>query len=257
MALKQTFNTISEKCKEIFCNKPIPEGFFPSKIAAKLVMDAERSKITTQSGSLMPSQYTFAVTREEYRMIEEIIVPLQARILVCLDEELRRLQYHTEGNLSFRFVIDGEYDEQEAEVLPQEAFAEEEETVVTDEAIAAPAEEDCNMTRVFDKVAVAENRPAEQQAVLCVAEGVDAGKRCIFGDNRVNIGRLENNEMTLTDGSVSRLHAYIVKEGGKHIIHDTRSLNGTYVNDVLIIKQMLRAGDVIKVGNTVIEYEVL
>lgn len=255
MALKQTFNTISEKCKEIFCNKPIPEGFFPSQIAANLVKDAERSKAVTQSGSLMPSQYTFAVTREQYRLIEQIIVPLQERILVCIDEELRRLQYHTEGNLSFRFVIDGESDEQEMEVPSQEVVADEE--AVMDEAVAIPEKEDCNLTRVFDKVAAAEVRPAEQQAVLCVTEGVDIGKRCIFGDNRVNIGRLENNEMTLTDGSVSRLHAYIIKEGGKHIIHDTRSLNGTYVNDVLIIKQMLRAGDVIKVGNTVLEYEVL
>lgn len=258
MALKQTFNTISEKCKEIFCNKQIPNGFYPSQIAAKLVRDAERSQIADADGILMPSQYTLAITREEYRMIEEIIVPLQARILVCIDEELQQLRGHTKGNLSFSFVIAGESDLQEpaAETVCEEPAADTAAETVIESEPEDEAEE-CDQTRVFDKVAAAEVRPAEQQAVLYVAEGIDAGKRCVFGDNRVNIGRLENNELTLTDSSVSRLHAYIVKEGGKHTIYDTRSLNGTYVNDVLVIKQMLLSGDVIKIGNTILEYEVL
>lgn len=255
MALNQSFHTIFGKCRELFCNKPIPSGFFPSEIVAQLLMEAEHSKVTTTNGILVPNQYTFAVTREEYRTIKEIISPLQGRILVRLNEELERLHYRTQGTLSFQFVVREEGESQVRASLPiQDDITES----AGEEVLAAESvEEDCNLTRVFDKVPTMQTRPTEKQAVVCVTEGVDIGKRFIFGDNRVNIGRRENNELVLTDGSVSRLHAYIIKEEGNHMLYDARSLNGTYINNVQIIKQVLHAGDVIKVGNTIIEYEIL
>lgn len=253
MALKQTVNTIFEKCKEHFCNKPIPQDFFPSKIVSQLIIEAEHAKVTTINGILVPNQYTFAVTQEEYHMIADIVSPLQARIVVCLAEELERLRYHTQGTLSFQFVVREEED-RAVSVMPLQLDANEKQTV------ESPTEEemdDCNSTRVFDKVSTMQAKPAEKQAVICVVDGVDIGKRFVFTDNRVNIGRRENNDLVLTDGSVSRLHAYIIKEAGNHILHDARSLNGTYLNEVQIIKQVLYAGDTIKIGNTVIEYELM
>lgn len=250
MALKQTVNTIFEKCKEHLCNKPIPEGFFPSQIVARLMLEAEHSKVTTVNGILVPNQYTFAVTEEEYRTISDIAAPLQARVLVCLAEELEKLRYRTQGTLSFQFVV---RDEAEESVVPEISLPvqDDEPHLLNNEA------DDCDSTRVFDKVSTMQTKASEKQAVICVVEGADTGKRFVFADNRVNIGRRENNDLVLTDGSVSRLHAYIIKEAGNHILHDARSLNGTYLNEVQIIKQVLHAGDTIKVGNTVIEYELM
>lgn len=254
MALKQTVNTIFEKCKEHFCNKPIPERFFPSRIASQLINEAEHSKVTTINGMLVPNQYTFAVTQEEYRTITDIIEPLQARVLVCLAEELERLRYQTQGTLSFQFIVRDEEESNAVAATPVQTDIEEKQVV---ESLAEDESSDCNSTRVFDKVATRQEKSVTKQAVLCVIDGVDMDKRFVFADNRVNIGRRENNDLVLTDGSVSRLHAYIIKEAGNHILHDARSLNGTYLNDIQIIKQVLHAGDIIKVGNTVIEYELM
>ena len=248
MALKQTVNTIIEKCKEHLCNKPIPQGFFPSEIVSQLLLEAEQSKVTTVDGILVPNQYTFAVTEAEYRTIVDIAAPLQARVLVCLAEELEKLRYRTQGTLSFQFVV-----RDKEEVISEVSLPvnNDEKQIVENES------NDCDSTRVFDKVSTMQTKAAEKQAVICVIEGADIGKRFVFADNRVNIGRRENNDLVLTDGSVSRLHAYIIKEAGNHILHDARSLNGTYLNEVQIIKQVLNAGDIIKVGNTVIEYELM
>ena len=248
MALKQTVNTIIEKCKEHLCNKPIPQGFFPSEIVSQLLLEAEQSKVTTVDGILVPNQYTFAVTEAEYRTIVDIAAPLQARVLVCLAEELEKLRYRTQGTLSFQFVV-----RDKEEVISEVSLPvnNDEKQIVENES------NDCDSTRVFDKVSTMQTKAAEKQAVICVIGGADIGKRFVFADNRVNIGRRENNDLVLTDGSVSRLHAYIIKEAGNHILHDARSLNGTYLNEVQIIKQVLHAGDIIKVGNTVIEYELM
>lgn len=247
MAIGHRLDAITQKCKQYLCNAPIPEGFYPSRIVSQLLKEAERAKVTTANGVIVPSQYTFAITKEEYHKIEAIASLLQARILVCLDEELENRQYHTQGTLSFRFVV--------SESADKSITAEP--CTVAEEADASCVDEDCNLTRVFDKALPQLSRTDELQAVVCVVEGLDQGKRFVFGDNRVNIGRRENNELVLTDKSVSRLHAYIIKEAGKHIVYDARSLNGTYLNEVRIIKQVLRAGDLIKVGNTILEYEII
>lgn len=247
MALGHRLDAITQKCKQYLCNAPIPEGFYPSRIVSQLLKETERAKVTTANGVIVPSQYTFAITKEEYHKIEAIASLLQARILVCLDEELENRQYHTQGALSFRFVV--------SESADKSITAEP--CTVAEEADVSCVDEDCNLTRVFDKALPQLSRTDELQAVVCVVEGLDQGKRFVFGDNRVNIGRRENNELVLTDKSVSRLHAYIIKEAGKHIVYDARSLNGTYLNEVRIIKQVLRAGDLIKVGNTILEYEII
>ena len=50
----------------------------------------------------------------------------------------------------------------------------------------------------------------------------------IFGDLR--IGRQDGNDLILTEGGVSRQHARIFLEGGKVLLEDLSSANGTYVD---------------------------
>ena len=57
--------------------------------------------------------------------------------------------------------------------------------------------------------------------------------------------------------NVSRLHAYITFEHGRHILRDANSLNGTSVNDRPITNFCLCPGDIIQIGNTRIVYDLI
>jgi DNA ligase (NAD+) len=48
----------------------------------------------------------------------------------------------------------------------------------------------------------------------------------IFPD-RITIGRTSNNDVVINDSSVSRLHAYVRREGDKWVVADAGSKNGT------------------------------
>lgn len=50
----------------------------------------------------------------------------------------------------------------------------------------------------------------------------------LFGDLR--IGRQDGNDLILTEGGVSRQHARVFLEGGKVLLEDLNSANGTYVD---------------------------
>lgn len=66
----------------------------------------------------------------------------------------------------------------------------------------------------------------------------------------IKIGRSSDNDIVITDQSVSREHALLfIEESGKVRIRDLSSSYGTFVNDARISEETLKAGDVIRLGN--------
>lgn len=64
------------------------------------------------------------------------------------------------------------------------------------------------------------------------------------------IGRTEDNAVLLADASVSRRHATISIDGGRFILVDNGSSNGTRINNHLILEPaLLTAGDIVSFGN--------
>ena len=66
---------------------------------------------------------------------------------------------------------------------------------------------------------------------------------------RVRLGRGSDNDVVLSDVSVSRYHAEILREGNDGwSVHDLKSTNGVEVNGVPVEKAPLRPGDLLGVG---------
>jgi len=80
------------------------------------------------------------------------------------------------------------------------------------------------------------------------------GKRFALDGGPVRIGRGDDNDVVLPSDSVSRRHAQIETRAGKHHLVDTRSTNGTYVNDELVTDHQLSRGDQIKIGDTILKF---
>ena len=70
----------------------------------------------------------------------------------------------------------------------------------------------------------------------------------LIDKDEVTIGRSENNDIVLSDGSVSRHHAKIVKNNKAYFLSDLGSFNGTSVNGKSIQSDRLKHDDEIRVG---------
>lgn len=90
--------------------------------------------------------------------------------------------------------------------------------------------------------------------VLEIVEGSQAGRQVAL-DSVVDIGRDPSLPLALEhDTQASRRHARVTAQAGQAVLEDLGSTNGTYVNDQVIHSaRLLRAGDRIRVGLTVIE----
>jgi hypothetical protein len=69
----------------------------------------------------------------------------------------------------------------------------------------------------------------------------------------MRIGRNDDNDVTISDGRVSRHHARIVAEGDGFAIEDLHSSNGTFVDGAPVQRARLHAGASIVLGETVLE----
>ncbi len=68
----------------------------------------------------------------------------------------------------------------------------------------------------------------------------------------LTIGRASEADIVLTDVRASRLHCRIFYEEGIYYVEDLESKNGTSVNGHAITKSVVKSGDVLKVGSTII-----
>ena len=68
------------------------------------------------------------------------------------------------------------------------------------------------------------------------------------------IGRIDSNHLVLDDPLVSRVHAKVVLAGGMVEIEDCGSSRGTRVNGELIDRAFLHHGDVVKVGQVLLDF---
>jgi pSer/pThr/pTyr-binding forkhead associated (FHA) protein len=90
------------------------------------------------------------------------------------------------------------------------------------------------------------------QITLRVLDGTDRGRVFEQMTPPITIGREEGNTIQLNDERVSRFHVKIQEDHGKLVLTDLESTNGTKVNGEAIQLRILRFGDMISIGRSVL-----
>lgn len=85
-------------------------------------------------------------------------------------------------------------------------------------------------------------------ALLIAHSGPNAGARFLLDEDITKAGRHPNADIFLDDVTVSRQHAEFRRADNGFMVADTRSLNGTYVNNDRVDGVALRNGDEIQIG---------
>lgn len=89
---------------------------------------------------------------------------------------------------------------------------------------------------------------------LRVLDGADRGREYRHLPIPLTIGREEGNTVQLNDERISRFHIKIQEDQGKLVLTDLESTNGTRVNGEDSQLRVLRYGDVISLGRSVLLY---
>src|SRR5262245_24781037 len=93
-----------------------------------------------------------------------------------------------------------------------------------------------------------------QRFRIDVVAGPDSGKSFTSSSPRAVIGSHESADLILTDPTVSRFHVEIAIDGGRAVVRDLGSRNGTFVGGVQVMIAMLDASATLALGHTELRY---
>src|SRR5207248_2877438 len=79
------------------------------------------------------------------------------------------------------------------------------------------------------------------------------GEYPLPGEKEIVIGRGGELDIVLVEDMVSRKHAKITTQGGKIVIQDLGSTNGTFVNGEKIKRARLKEGDRVLIGTSILK----
>jgi pSer/pThr/pTyr-binding forkhead associated (FHA) protein len=99
-----------------------------------------------------------------------------------------------------------------------------------------------------DDVQVSLSNIARGTAILVLRSGEGEGQHFVLSSPVTNIGRHADSDIALDDITVSRRHCEVSRDGGRFIVRDVGSLNGTYVNQKRVDVAEVTQGDELQIG---------
>lgn len=89
---------------------------------------------------------------------------------------------------------------------------------------------------------------------LLVIKGADEGKQFDLTEPLLTVGRDAGSRIRLHDTEVSRRHAEFRRQGDGYLLVDVGSANGTFVNGEAVQQALLKGGDQIAFGQSILVY---
>jgi predicted component of type VI protein secretion system len=91
------------------------------------------------------------------------------------------------------------------------------------------------------------------QFQLIMRSGPTPGAAFTLEGDQITIGRDSVNEIVINDAEISRRHARLTFQGGKYVLEDLGSTNGTFVNGQRLAgPRVLKAGEVVSFGEQIV-----
>jgi pSer/pThr/pTyr-binding forkhead associated (FHA) protein len=91
------------------------------------------------------------------------------------------------------------------------------------------------------------------QFQFVMRSGPTPGATFALEGDQLTIGRDSSSGVAINDAEISRKHARLTFQGGKYVIEDLGSTNGTFVNGQRLVSAVvLKSGDVVSFGEQIV-----
>lgn len=233
MSLLTGFEQRLERAVDGFFARVFRSGVHPVEIGRRLMRVMEDGKAVALRRTYVPNVYRIHLSRKDYDRLAPLEPRLVEELEVFISEAARQREWVLADSPRVSFLSD-------AGLQPGE-FKVEGETVALGDS------------RERDRGDISPRRePLGRPSLIVLVD--DEAVKTVPIDGRVRIGRLADNDLVIPDPGVSRHHAEVVEDGGRYLIRDLGSTNGTLVNGSPVTTHRLQDGDRIAFGRSVVEF---
>ena len=216
MGLQQVERRLERLVEGVF-SKAFRGGLQPVELGRRLTREMEVGRNVGVKGTVAPNHAVITISETDAERFESFADALVVELEEAMREHARDRQYRFMGPVKVELYQDPDFKKSQYTLV----------------------------------VEVRQGPGGEPVAALVMGDG----KRITVGDDPVRIGRAPECEAQLSDATVSRRHAEIVRDGDAWVLRDLGSSNGTQVNGQPVVEHVLADGDEIKLGSVTLRFE--
>ncbi|MGH2429384.1 MAG: FhaA domain-containing protein [Candidatus Limnocylindria bacterium] len=225
----------------------------PVSLAKRIERAMDTNKTFGDRGVIVPNHYDLHLSPSDFAAFESYRGSLEDDLAHGVLARARRERYTLVARPRVRIMADngsrrGEIrvaanvvDQRGARVRDSEPMPASSDTMVFDRPAPGPADRSPDSAR---------------RAYLLVSTRGSAPVQFDLGGHLIGIGRASDNDVIVDDPMVSRHHCQLKLQHGAYGLADLGSRNGSSVNGQPVSEIALGPGDVIRIGDTEIEFQV-
>jgi hypothetical protein len=222
----------------------------PVSLAKRIERAMDTNKTYGNVGVIVPNQYDLHLHPSDFEAFASYRGALEDDLAHGVIARARHEHYTLVARPRVRIVADDATRRGEIRVAANVADGRDE---VAREAQPMPTGSD---TMIFSHPAGAEAPDSARRAYLMVSTRGSRPVQFELGGALIGIGRASDNGVIVDDPMVSRHHCQLKLQHGAYSFTDLGSRNGSTVNGQAVSQVALGPGDVIRVGDTEIEFGV-
>jgi hypothetical protein len=225
----------------------------PVSLAKRIERAMDTNKSFTDDGVIVPNRYALHLNPNDYAAFESYRGALEDDLAHGVLARARHERYTLVARPRVQLVADGRT--RRGEVRVAATVVDEHGGRVRDrDAQPMPARDD---TSVYRRPAAPIVTPeSARRAYLRVSTRGGQPVEFDLGGHLLSIGRASDNDVIVDDPLVSRHHCQLKLQHGAYSLADLGSRNGSLVNGHQVGEVALGPGDVIRIGDTEIEFQV-
>lgn len=216
----------------------------PVQLAKAAARAMEAEQIIGPDGPEVPNHFTVILHPQDFERFARFKVALQRELAKYLVKHARDHGWRPVSAVAVALEVDDAAPRGRPRVVAQMRDVGSPRAPVRGPVEVPPLEATIRRPKSVPPVPAA---PATRARAAPVLVG-EAGERYSLGRPLTRLGRALENDVVISDTRVSRFHAEIRRDGGRYVIRDLGSTNGTLVADEPIEEAELREGDAISLG---------
>lgn len=222
----------------------------PVSLAKRIERAMDTNKTYGDIGVIVPNQYDLHLNPADFAAFASFRASLEDDLAHGILSRVRHERYSLVARPRVRIVSDEETRRGEIRVA---ANVVDERGDRIQEAAPMAASSD---TMVFERPSGGDAPDSARRAYLLVSTRGSHSVQFDLGGHLIGIGRASDNDVIVDDPMVSRHHCQLRLQHGAYSFADLGSRNGSTVNGQPVSQIALGPGDVIRIGDTEIEFQV-
>lgn len=222
----------------------------PVSLAKRIERAMDTNKTYGDAGVIVPNQYDLHLHPADFASFASYRSSLEDDLAHGVLSRARHERYSLVARPRVRIVSDD--GTRRGEIRVAANVADERGERLAD-AAPMPASSD---TMVFARPSAADAPDSARRAYLLVSTRGSRPVQFDLGGHLIGVGRASDNDVIVDDPMVSRHHCQLRLQHGAYSFADLGSRNGSTVNGQPVSQVALGPGDLIRIGDTEIEFQV-